>query len=303
MLAEFGDTERRATRSTADPVGLLHYRSRPLHPLGLGVPVFFVAPCPPSPPPSNATASPCALPSVTMVTLVAIGTLLIAAGPSIALWLGMLQRRAHLLVIAIISAFTWCLSIMLASIIWFAIPPLKGVYPWVLFVAVTTQELSRLMLFLIFRQVGKVSLGVQVFLRPSPKDTLLTSVSVGVGFALMFPLIHFFSVLADSFADDTAIYVEGCPINFFVAASSFAMAFSLLHILLAVLAWPSYADPDGRFFVILTYLIHLGVSEASLSNRRENGCVIGMGLIWAFVVLLAVFTFFVSKRRVFGNPQ
>lgn len=233
-----------------------------------------------------------------MVTLVTVGTLLLSAGPPVALWLGMLHRRAHLLVIAILAAFTWCLAIMLASVIWLAIPPLKQVYGWVLFVAVTTQELFRLLLFIAFRTVGRSYSGVQAFIRPGRQNDLLTGISVGVGFSLMSALIHFFSVLADSFADDTAIYTDFCPYNFFVTAASSAMVFSILQILLGVLAWPSYSDPSGIPFVILAYFAHLLMSEITLTNLAIGGCKLGLSLSWGFIAVFLLITVYIARRRI-----
>lgn len=233
-----------------------------------------------------------------MVTLVAVGTVFISAGPSVAIWLGMLQRRAHLLVIAILSAFTWCVAIMLSSVVWLAIPPLRQNYPWVLFVTVTFQEVVRLLLYLLFAFLSRSSDGVGAFLRPGAKNNLLSGLAVGVGYALMSVLINYFSLLIDKFSDDTAIYVDICPINFFVAAASFAMAFSIMHILLGILVWPAYSHAGGTPYVILTYALHLAISEASLANRQNNGCVWGLGLIWGLVVGLFVITVFIARRRV-----
>lgn len=238
-----------------------------------------------------------------MVTLVTVGTLFLSAGPPVALWLGMLHRRAHLLVIAILSAFTWCLAIMLASVIWLAIPPLKQVYGWVLFVAVTTQEVFRLLLFITFRVIGRSNTGVQAFIRPGRHNELLTGVSVGVGFSLMSALIHFFSVLADSFADDTAIYTDFCPYNFFVTAASSAMVFSLLQILLGVLAWPAYSDPSGVPIVIFAYFAHLLMSEVTLINRLKGGCKTGLILSWVLVTVIFFITAYIARRRIAAHDS
>lgn len=233
-----------------------------------------------------------------MVTLVAVGVLLIAGGPSFALWWITLQRHAHLLVIGIFSAFTWCLSMMIAGTIWLAISPLKQKFPWVLFVAVSMQEVMRYALSVVFRFMSRRGEGVEAFLRIGAKNELLTGLSVGVGYALMSVLIQFYSVVADNFADDTAIYTDRCPINFFVAAGSFSLAFSLLHIFLAIFVWPAYSQDGGWQNVVLTYFIHLGLAELSLVNRISNGCVWNLGLTWALVVILALWVTLASRRRV-----
>lgn len=233
-----------------------------------------------------------------MVTLVTVGTLLISTGPCIAVWLGMFRRRAHLLVIAIVSAFVWCVSLVLASVIWLAIPPLKDTYGWNLFVAVTSQELFRLGLFLLFRFTGKSSNGIQVFLRVGPRNELLTGLAVGLGFATMSSLIHFFSVLANDYSDDTAIYDPNCPMNFFVGAASFALAFTIMHVMLGILVWPAYSDPDGRNYVLAGYAIHIFFSEMSLGNMKRRGCTWTLPILLSSSLVLSVATAVIARRRI-----
>lgn len=186
---------------------------------------------------------------------------------------------------------------MLSGAIWFAIPPLKEVYGWVLFVTVTMQELLRFVLFLVFRFMARSGDGVDAFLRPGAKDEFLTALSVGVGYALMSVLVNFYSAVVDDFTDDTAIYIDKCSINFFVAAGSFAMAFSFLHILLGMLVWPSYSDDQGWNNILVGYIVHLAIAEATLANRRQNGCEWNLGLVWGLIVLVLFFTIVTTKKR------
>lgn len=232
-----------------------------------------------------------------MATLAAIGVLFISAGPLFAMWLVLLQRRGHLLVISILSAFAWCLGMMIASGIWFAIPPLKQIFPWVLFVSVSMQELTRFGLHFGFKSISRIGNNVNAFLRPGVKDEFRTSVSVGVGFGFMSVAVNFYSLVADGFSNDTAVYVEQCPINFFVAGAGFALAFYLLHVLLAIIVWPAYLNEMGWVLVGVSYLLHLGVSEATLLNRMENGCGRGLALVWCLVALIFVFTVLLTRRR------
>lgn len=214
------------------------------------------------------------------------------------MWLGILQRRAHFLFIAIIAAFTWCPSLMLSGAVWFAIQPLKQTFPWVLFVTVTFQELFRFLLYYSFRILARTGDVVEAFLPHGAKNNIMTVLSVGVGFALMSVLVNLYSVLADEFWNDTAIYTDICTINLFVEVSGFALAFSVLHILLGILAWPAYSDEKGWDKILIAYVAHLGVEEAMLFNRRAQGCRWNLGLVWGLVACLTVFVFFLSGRRI-----
>lgn len=235
-----------------------------------------------------------------MVTLVTVGTLLISTGPALAFLFFLLLRRAHLFVISIFSAFIWCVSVIIASVIWVAIPPLKQTYGWNIFVVVTSQEAFRYGLFVLVRIVSKTANGVQIFVRPGAVNECLTGVAVGAGFALMSPLIHFFSVLANDYSDDTAIYTDECPFNFFVAASAFALAFSLLHIMLGVIVWPAYSAPDGRFYILICYLVHLTLGEITLGNTNINGCVWSLPVIYILSSILFILTIYVANKRIKG---
>lgn len=233
-----------------------------------------------------------------MATRVGVGVLLIAAGPSLAIWLVMLQRRAHLLVVAILAAFTWCLSMMFAGTVWLAIPPLKQTFGWVLFVAVTMQEGLRFALFSIFQFLSRKGDGVEAFIRPGAKNEILTGLSVGVGYALMSVLIQFYSLVVDEFADDTAIYTSACPLNFFVVAGSLSLAYSFLHIFLGVFVWPSYSDETKWIAILASYILHLGLSELSLANRAGNDCVWNLGVTWGLVIVAGLAIVLRSRRRI-----
>lgn len=233
-----------------------------------------------------------------MVTLVAVGVLLLSAGPSLAIWWLLLHQNAHLLVIGIFAAFTWCLSMMLSGTIWLAIPPLKQTFPWVLFVAVTMQELMRYAMSFIFRYMSRRGQGVEAFLRQGAKNEMLSGISVGVGYSLMSVLIQFFSIVADNFSDDTAIYTDNCPINFFVAAGSFSLAYSLVHIFLGMYVWPAYSAPGGWDRVLLCYFLHLGLAELSLVNRTNNGCAWNLGLTWALTSIITMSIFVLVRKRI-----
>lgn len=233
-----------------------------------------------------------------MVTLVAVGILLIAVGPSLAIWLVILQRRAHLLVIAILAAFMWCLAMMFAGAAWLAIPPLKNTFAWVLFVTVTMQEVVRLALYGMIRFVARRGEGAEAFFRPGVRNELLTGMAVGVGYSLMSVLIQFYAVIANEFSEDTAIYTDVCPHNFFVVAGAFSLAFSVLQIALGVWIWPAYSEDRGWGKVALGYGVHLGLSQISLVNQRRNACSWNLGLTYSLIVLASGAIGWMSLKRI-----
>lgn len=186
---------------------------------------------------------------------------------------------------------------MLSGTIWIAIPPLKETFPWVIFVAVSMQELMRYTMAVLFRIMARNGRGVHAFLRQGAKNQMLTGMAVGVGYALMSVLIQFFSIIADDFSDDTAIYTETCPINFFVAAGSFTLAYSLLHIFLGILVWPAFSSSTSWQYGLVAYALHLGLAELSLANRKNNGCAWNLGLTWALILFSILAVIFKTRAR------
>jgi hypothetical protein len=232
-----------------------------------------------------------------MVTLVAVGTFLLAAGPVLALLLTVLIPNPHLVVLATIAAFAWSIALSLSGVVYWMIPPLRQTYPWLLFVTVTMQETTRLGLYEVFRYMFKSGDGVQAFLRPGAKNETLTGLSIGTGFALLSVLVNFYAAVIDEFKNDTAIYTDTCSLNFFVAASLCALAFAVLHVTLGVLVWPAYTDRNWAY-IIAGFLLHLGVAEATLANRTVGGCKWGLGLIYGLVISAATATAMLSRMRI-----
>lgn len=187
---------------------------------------------------------------------------------------------------------------MLASVVWYIIPPFKLVFGWSLFVSVTLQELFRALLYIgssILLSTGSGD-GAEAFIRPGYKNEILTGFSVGIGYAIMSVLVIFFPLLIDDFWNDTSVYIQVCPINFFAASAAFAMAYSVLHMLLGILAWPAYAS-NAWDKIIIVYIVHLLLSEASLFNRRMGGCQGALPLILVSVFCFGIFVRIEYKIR------
>ncbi|KAK1867381.1 hypothetical protein I4F81_009888 [Pyropia yezoensis] len=218
-----------------------------------------------------------------MVTLLAVGVLLIALGPTVGIAVVLLLPRPHLTIISVLAAFFYILALALSAAIWHAIPPLKEVYPYVLFLAAA--------------YLLGLGDGADAFLRPGPINVTLTGIAVGTGFGLVSVLTNLVSFMADHYMEDTAIYTDRCPINFFVAAGTLAAAYSILHVVLAVWVWPFYTE--RRWLgVAAVGALHVGVAMASLGNRVDNGCRWTLGMVLGMVAITTVVVVVVTMRRV-----
>lgn len=233
-----------------------------------------------------------------MAAMVTVGSFFICCSPSLALLLLVMYPNSHLLVLSILGGFMWCLAMMLSGTIWLSIPPLRDVFEWSLFVAVTMQELMRLVLFHIFRILSRRRDGVEAFLRPGAKNQMLSGLSIGTGYAFLSSIVNYYSVVIDNFASNNAIYKKGCGLNLIVAGAANSLAFNLLHICLGVLLWPSYSDDPSYVKILFGYGVHLGISLATSGSRRDERCGWTLGLVFGLVGLVFALTLVQIKRRV-----
>ncbi|OSX70079.1 hypothetical protein BU14_0927s0002 [Porphyra umbilicalis] len=232
-----------------------------------------------------------------MVTLLAVGVLLIALGPTVGITLVLLLPRPHLTIIGVLSAFFYILALSVSAVIWHAIPPAKETYPYVLAMTALVQEFSRLGLHELFQYLLSMGDGADAFLRPGPINVTLTGIAVGTGFGLISVLTNLVSFMADHYMADSAIYTDKCPINFFVAAGTLAAAYSILHVLLAVWVWPFYTDRNW-LGIAAVIAVHIGVAEASLGSRNDNGCRWTLGMVLGMVAAVGLVVVVSTMRRV-----
>ncbi|GAB0489922.1 hypothetical protein MMPV_001149 [Pyropia vietnamensis] len=232
-----------------------------------------------------------------MVTLLAVGVLLIALGPTVGIALVLLLPRPHLTIISVLSAFFYILALAVSAAIWHAIPPAKSTYWYILLLTATVQEILRYSLHELFQYLLGLGDGADAFLRPGPINVTLTGIAVGTGFGLVSVLINLVSFMADHYMEDTAIYIDKCPINFFVAAGTLAAAYSILHVLLAVCVWPFYTERRWLGIAAVSAL-HVGIAMASLGNREDKGCTWTLGMVLGMIATATVVVVVVTMRRV-----
>ncbi|KAA8494676.1 Gamma-secretase subunit Aph-1 [Porphyridium purpureum] len=235
--------------------------------------------------------------------LVSVGCLFLSLSATL-IWGGyVIMPRPHLFIVATMAAFFYCLGQMLAAGWWFAIPPLKQEFAWVLFSTVTIQEGIRWAMFALFNWMKGYGEGVKAFLRVGAVNGLLTGFAVGAGYGLMSVLLSYTSIVGDNYWFDQSIYMPNCPeINFFVAGAAFALAYSIMHMALGVLAWSMY-DTKNYVGIFFTYAWHLGISMASIGNTNRGGCVYTLGIVYGLVVLLSLCALAFSIRFVKMSKQ
>jgi len=232
--------------------------------------------------------------------MISVGSILMAIGPMSVLFLFFVLPRPHLVVVSTIASFWWVCAMILASVIWWAIPPARQIYGWVLFETVACQELFRWLFYVLTRRLMVYGDDLKCFVRNGKRAGVVEGISVGASWGLMSVLVNYVGFLKDSYMDDSSIYIPECPLNFWVAGAAFAMAFSLLHVALSVAAWQLYSmrwSLYKGFTVLSIFLVHLGFSLLGLGNLNVGGCVWTLGVTWGGLAVFSIFVGYLTWRN------
>ncbi|KAL3252839.1 hypothetical protein MRX96_054750 [Rhipicephalus microplus] len=135
------------------------------------------------------------------------------------------------IIILITAAFFWLLSLLLSSIVWFAVVPLRKQLAFGVVCSVAFQEAGR---FLFYRVLRKAELGLKKVTEVgadgavvSSSRTTLSYVS-GLGFGVMSGVFSLLNVLADAIGPGT-VGLNGGSSCFFLTSALTTSAFVLLH--------------------------------------------------------------------------
>ena len=86
---------------------------------------------------------------MTAYTLIGCG--LTAYGPGLSLFMVTIAKDPVRIIILILSAFFWLLSLLLSSLFWFAVVPLRGTLAFGLVFSVLFQEIFRFLIYVLLR--------------------------------------------------------------------------------------------------------------------------------------------------------
>lgn len=84
------------------------------------------------------------------------GCALTAYGLPLALFVVTVARDPVRIIVLILSAFFWLLSLLFSSLLWFAVVPLRSTLAFGLVFSVALQELFRILIYLLLRKADRV---------------------------------------------------------------------------------------------------------------------------------------------------
>lgn len=124
------------------------------------------------------------------------GCTFIAFGPPFALFVFSIANEPVRIIILIAAAFFWLLSLLLSSLLWFAVVPLRDVLAFGVVFSVLFQECFRYIIYRILRSTEQGLHAVAEDTRITENKHILAYVS-GLGFGIISGMFALVNVLAD----------------------------------------------------------------------------------------------------------
>jgi len=212
---------------------------------------------------------------------------LTAYSPALALFTVTIAKDPVRVIILILSAFFWLLSLLFSSILWSAVVPLKQKLAFGLVFSIFFQELFR---FGIYALLSKADAYLKKLTENEETKIFankhILSYVVGLGFGMMSGVFSLVNVLADSVGPGTVGFNDE-PQDFFMISSLLCMAMILLHTFWGVIAFDAW-DQRKWLNLIFVWASHLTVSCLTLLNEKQHywasaipmyACLFASGLI------------------------
>jgi len=216
------------------------------------------------------------------------GCAFLAYGPPFALFVLTIAQDPVRVIILIISAFVWLLSLLLSSVLWLAVVPLRDEMAFGVVFSVLFQEGFRLGFYLLLRKADSAlrklarAEPTQIFLNPH-----ILAYTVGLGFGLMSGAFSLMNILADVLGPGT-VGLQGEPQDFFLVSAVMTLCMILLHTTWNIIIFSSLNR--GQYLLTATVVaLHLLVSCLTLLNSRYlyAGSVLPAYLVLVLSMVLA----------------
>ncbi|XP_005097803.1 gamma-secretase subunit Aph-1 [Aplysia californica] len=202
------------------------------------------------------------------------GCAFIAFGPPFALFLFTIARDPMRVIVLIASGFFWLLALLISSILWYAVVPLKGQLAFGLVFSVLFQEAFRFLFYKTLRMadagllmVSQRSENEHVDIRDFSNKHIMAYVS-GLGFGLIAGAFSIINVLADMSGPGT-IGIMGDSKYFFWCSAFLTLCFILLHTVWGVIF---FAALDRKRYIpaALVVAAHMLISCLTLLNQQSS---------------------------------
>lgn len=219
------------------------------------------------------------------------GCTFIAFGVPCSLFIFTITKDPLRIIVLMASAFFWLISLLLSSILWFAVVPLRDHLAFGLVFSVLFQEIFRFLFYILIKkadeglkkvsqQEGMVS-GVQLV-----ANRHLMAYVAGLGYGIISGAFSLINVLADSTGPGT-MGINGNSSLFFITSAFLTLCFILLHTTWGVIFFNGI-EKRKYFQPILVVFMHMLVSCLTLLNQGSNPVYLA-SVLTAYIVLVISF--------------
>lgn len=217
-----------------------------------------------------------------MTLMVFFGCAFIAFGPAFALFSLTVAKDAEQVIVLIASAFFWLLSLLLSSIWWTVVSPLKKQLAFGIAFSVIFQELFRLAFYKIMRKADEGLLSIINHQSDPLRKHRIAYVS-GLGYGIISGLFAMVNVLAD-ITGPGSLGLQGDPQNFLIVSAFLTSCFVLLNTFWGVI-WFHAWDERKWFNIFLVVGSHLLVSLMTLLNAKHQYVA---SLVCAYITMIVM---------------
>lgn len=229
-----------------------------------------------------------------------VGCGFIAFGLPAALFIVTIARDPLRVLVLMASAFFWLVSLLLSSMLWFAVVPLREKLAFGVVFSVLFQELFRFLFFLLMK---KAQAGLNKLLERdtnAQSDSLtlvhnrhLLAYVAGLGFGIIGGAFSMVNVLADMSGPGT-IGLFGESDHFFIVSALATLCFVLLHTFWGIIFFDGMSR-NRLHQVVAVVVCHMVVSCMSLLNQYDPPLYLGsMITMYAMMVAMGISAFFIA---------
>ncbi|XP_078037823.1 gamma-secretase subunit Aph-1 [Augochlora pura] len=190
------------------------------------------------------------------------GCAFLAFGPPLAMFTFTVATEPIRIIILIASTFFWFISLLLSSVLWYAVVPLRNQLAFGLVFSVLFQEAFRYLLYWVLRKAEKGL--AKITTMPVAESRHVFAYVCGLGFGIMSGAFALVNVLADSVGPGTMGLKQGTE-YFFIISAATTLCFILLHTFWGVIFF-SALDRKNWGQIIWVVGSHMFVSGMTLLN-------------------------------------
>jgi len=207
---------------------------------------------------------------------------LISFIPALAIFISLISKSSQLVILTMGGTFFWAIGMLVASIIWFIIPPLRTVYFYVIPLSVFCIEGSRYVFWFLYDKAYNHGIIQEETSKPS---NFLVSIAKGWSFGISQAFIMHGSLIVHSIGPGY-LSAPACPgVSLFYLNSLIVMIITLSQTFLGVIAFDAYKR-KSLFRIAIVVGAHLTMSLFTLTNTKGGSCYVSVGA--QFVILLGL---------------